>query len=279
MGASLGEMQELYDLRVRREPTYPGALVERTAQTVRLVESGRGWVSWSDLGGLSPSEVDSAIEAEIARFSQLGVLGNLEWKLYGRDRPDDLRERLAAQGFVPKDPADAILVLDLAELPPDLRSTRGHDVRRVQGSEGLDDIINIMLKVWPDEDAADYRRFVEESIAADPAGTSLWLAYVEGRPVAEGRIEFACKEFAGLWGGATLPGYRQRGLYTALVAARAAEALARGCKYLTIDASPMSRAVLEKRGFRLLDTALECNYVASRGLPPTAEAKPASGRA
>ena len=255
-GASIEDIRALYDLRVRLEPSYPGSRVERGIHTVRLVQGGQGWVSWSDLEG---ADVDAAIEFEIERFRELGVLSKLEWKLYGRDKPSNLRERLVAYGFEPKDPADAILVLDLAELPDELRETKGHDLRRLEGKAGLDAMRSVLAEVWP-EDADDTIRFVEESLAADPGGQSLWLAYADSGPVAEGRVEFACREFAGIWGGATLPAYRKRGIYTALVAARAAEAIERGCRFLTIDASPMSRPILEKRGFRFLDTALECNY-------------------
>jgi hypothetical protein len=38
------------------------------------------------------------------------------------------------------------------------------------------------------------------------------------------------------------------------------EAKARGVRYLTIDASPASRAVLDKFGFQLMAYAWECNY-------------------
>jgi len=38
-------------------------------------------------------------------------------------------------------------------------------------------------------------------------------------------------------------GYRKRGLYTALLAVRAQEGRARQVKYLTVDASPMSRPI------------------------------------
>ena len=259
---SIEDIRALYELRVRQEPKYPGALIEKGPHTVRLIEGSRAWLSWSDFGGLAEEEVDAAIESEIARFRELGLLGDLEWKLFGRDKPGDLRERLAARGFVPKDPADAILVLDLSDLPSELRSGAGHDLRRLKGRAAFDAMWQVVTEVWP-EDADDTMRFVEESLAADPEGQSLWIAFADGRPVAEGRVEFACGEFAGLWGGATLPAYRQRGIYTALVAARAAEAIERGCRFLTIDASPMSRAVLEKRGFRFLDTALECNYLGS----------------
>jgi len=258
---ALSEIAALYELRVRREPTYPGSLVEKGERTVRLVQGGRGWLNWSDLGGLGEKALDGLIEAEIARFRELGCAEDFEWKLFGRDRPDTLRDRLVAHGFEPQDPADAILVLDLSDLPADLRSTKGREVRRVPADEAsLAEIGRIMETVWPEKEAADTVEFIRETVEADPRGTSLWLGYADGVPVAEGRIEFACREFAGLWGGAVLPAFRNRGIYTALVAARAAEALERGCRFLTIDASPMSRAVLEKRGFRLIDTVLECRY-------------------
>ena len=90
---------------------------------------------------------------------------------------------------------------------------------------------------------------------------SVYVAYVDGVPASAAWIDFhENNAFAGLWGGSTLPQYRQRGLYTALVSVRAQEAIARGVRYLTSDASPMSRAVLEKYGFRLLAYAWECNY-------------------
>jgi GNAT superfamily N-acetyltransferase len=270
MAVTLDEIRSLYERRVRIEPSYPGSHVERGERTVRLVEGNRGWVSWSDLGGLDLAEVDRIIAGEIARFRELGVLDKLEWKLFGSDRPAELRQRLEAQGFVPSEPADAILVLDLYDLPPTLaeladprsRAERGYDIRRMPGHAGLEDMRRIMEEIWPGE-ADDTIEFVKGALEADPDGHSIWLAFVEGQAVSEGRIEFACGEFAGIWGGATLPAFRRRGIYTALVAARAAEALERGCRFLTIDASPMSRAVLEKRGFRLLDTALECNYKGS----------------
>ena len=56
-------------------------------------------------------------------------------------------------------------------------------------------------------------------------------------------------EFAGLWGGGTLPEWRGRGIYRALVRYRAELAAQRGYRYLTVDASPDSRPILERLGF------------------------------
>ncbi len=73
------------------------------------------------------------------------------------------------------------------------------------------------------------------------------------QPVCAARIEFSPgTEFAGLWGGGTHPQWRGRGIYRALVRYRAELAASRGYKYLTVDASPDSRPILERVGFTRL---------------------------
>ena len=48
---------------------------------------------------------------------------------------------------------------------------------------------------------------------------------------------------------ATLQRWRRRGIYRALVAARARLAVQRGYRYLQVDASDDSRPILERLGF------------------------------
>ena len=67
-------------------------------------------------------------------------------------------------------------------------------------------------------------------------------------------------QFARLWGGSTLEGNRSRGLYTALLAARAQEAQRRGVGYLTVDASPMSQPILEHFGFVKIADSYPCKW-------------------
>jgi GNAT superfamily N-acetyltransferase len=66
--------------------------------------------------------------------------------------------------------------------------------------------------------------------------SAAWLAPITGT------------RFAGLWGGSTLAGYRRRGIYRALVARRAQEALTRGFTMVQVDASDDSRPILERLG-------------------------------
>jgi GNAT superfamily N-acetyltransferase len=78
----------------------------------------------------------------------------------------------------------------------------------------------------------------------------LVLAMTGDRAVSAARAEFpAIGTFASLWGGGTLPEWRGRGIYRALVSYRADRAAARGYRYLHVDASSDSRPVLERLGF------------------------------
>ena len=78
---------------------------------------------------------------------------------------------------------------------------------------------------------------------------------VDGQPVSGGRVDFEDGvEFAGLFGGITLPEYRGRGLYRATVAKRAELARERDYRWLYSDALPTSRPILEQLGFFPLTT-------------------------
>jgi GNAT superfamily N-acetyltransferase len=61
-------------------------------------------------------------------------------------------------------------------------------------------------------------------------------------------------DFATLWGGATLPAWRRRGIYRATVAYRASLAAERGFRFLQVDASSNSRPILERLGFTAVTT-------------------------
>jgi len=55
--------------------------------------------------------------------------------------------------------------------------------------------------------------------------------------------------FADLHGGAVLEAARGRGVYSRLLQVRVAHARERRCEYLSVDAAPMSRPILEAKGF------------------------------
>lgn len=251
------QARTLYDRQQRIEIQYPATRREQTARVVRVIEPERGAViySWVD-----ETNADETIAAEIAYFTSLGIADDFEWKVFDHDQPADLRDRLIRHGFEVREPADAVMVLDLHALPPRLTAPPAFDIRQITDERGVDDVYAVIEQVWPDEDHGASKRNKITLLRDHPESMNMFAAYVEGKPVSEGWIDFPGTDFAGLWGGATLPEYRGRGIYTALVAARAQAAIRRGYRYLTIDASPMSRAVLEKQGFVVIAYAWECNY-------------------
>lgn len=200
--------------------------------------------------------VDTTIEQQIAYFESIGH--DFEWKVFSYDQPADLAERLARRGFEIED-TDTIMALDLSHLPDALARPVTHDVRRITEPERVRDILAIQREVFEDDDDTFIVKYLETTLRERPNEISLYAAYADGKPVSGSWLRLPTHSpFASLWGGATLAPFRGRGLYTALVAIRAQEARARGYKFLTIDASDMSRSICEKQGFVKFCTAVAC---------------------
>jgi predicted acetyltransferase len=69
-------------------------------------------------------------------------------------------------------------------------------------------------------------------------------------PASAGRLDLPPEgDFAGLFGGGTVPEFRHRGVYRALVAERVRVARERGYRFAYVEAAPTSRPILERLGF------------------------------
>jgi GNAT superfamily N-acetyltransferase len=249
-------MLELYDRYERLEAQYPRCRREAVGNIVRTLSLDPAGPSWIIHSRLTEEDADWAIETELAYFRGLGR--GFEWKLYSHDRPADLKARLAAKGFsIGED--EAIMAISLAELPAILLAEHSHDVRKVEDEAGLADYASLNAQTWTDDDGA-WIESVIRTLREMPERLSAYVAYADGIPVCAARIDFPERSpFASLWGGATLEPYRKRGIYTAVLAARAEEAIVRGYRFLTIDASPMSRPIVTRCGFSLLAISNPCD--------------------
>jgi GNAT superfamily N-acetyltransferase len=130
----------------------------------------------------------------------------------------------------------------------------GVRLREVTARADLDRIVAMEEAVW-NEDRSYLGGGLEGEIAADPEGITVVVAIADDTVVSAGWIRYVRGTgFGTLWGGSTLPAYRGRGIYTALVRYRAARALERGLDYLQVDASDDSRPILERLGFVAITT-------------------------
>ncbi|TDC02768.1 GNAT family N-acetyltransferase [Nonomuraea longispora] len=246
------EVLSLFDRRLRREarPDGPGRRIERTGGVVRQTGPAHGWngVLWSDL---DEEDADPAIAVQVRHFGSLGLA--FEWKLYAHDRPADLGDRLLAAGFT-AGPEETVMVAEAAAIaagPP--AGPEGVRLIPVTTAGDVELMAGVHERAFGTDGGDHLRRHLLDGLAAGTLNAVLALA--GDVPVSAARMDLhPGTGFAGLWGGGTVPGRRGRGVYRALVAWRAREAVARGYTHLQVDASSQSRPILERLGFTPLTT-------------------------
>ena len=124
----------------------------------------------------------------------------------------------------------------------------------------LDDVITIQQRVWGGNQRPWRDRLARRLVEA-PQTLCLCVAYVDGTPASTAQISFyAQRPFASLVRAATLPAYRGRGLFSALVAALVQEARQRNVQFLDTEATAMSRPILQKLGWQQLTLATPCTW-------------------
>ncbi|MGC0373256.1 GNAT family N-acetyltransferase [Streptomyces sp. SAI-229] len=242
----------LFDREMREgaRPDGPGSQVERAGAVVRHVGPAHGWngVVRSALGD---ADADAAIAEQIAYFTGIGR--EFEWKLYGHDLPADLGQRLVAAGFTPG-PAETLMVAEVAGLTLGTEPPEGVRIVRVTDRAGVGLMADAHAKAFG-TDASRFHRYLLDRLTAAPDSVVAVVALAGDEPVSAARMELVPgTSFAGLWGGGTVRHWRGRGVYRALVAHRARIAADLGYRYLQVDASGLSRPILERLGFTPLTT-------------------------
>jgi Acetyltransferase (GNAT) family len=236
------ELLERYDRLVRQQPGGDG--VERGERVIRVLADTWRMVLWSDL---DETNADAVIAHEIERFAGLG---EWEWKLYSYDKPPDLADRLLAAGFV-ADPQETLLIGDVSALPLEAQLPPGVSLDIVDDERGMADMVAVHREAFGD--SPGFEAWLLQEVRA--GRSQAIVARAGKRPISAGRIDYYDGTgFAGLYGGGTVPDWRHRGIFRAVVARRTALAAARGCRYLQVDASDASRPILERLGFIAVGT-------------------------
>jgi GNAT superfamily N-acetyltransferase len=248
-------LRETYDAQLR---TYvpadlpAGMEVDTDGPLIRLTDDA-GFVTYRSVEALPPSELDALIARTRDFYAARGLA--VEWKFHGHDGPADLPERLVAAGFEPEQVEVVLVGLAAPLADPDPPLPAGVGLREVTDRADLDPIDDLKIAVWGGE-RSNQADVLAREIAADPSGITVVAAAAEDGPLASAAwVRYIPGTgFATLWGGATRPEWRGRGIYRALVAYRAWLATERGYTYLQVDAMPMSRPILERLGFVAVTT-------------------------
>ncbi|MGI5213530.1 GNAT family N-acetyltransferase [Plantactinospora sp. CA-290183] len=277
-------LRTAYDRQLRArppEPLPPGVTVERDGPLLRIHGLDRGgFLTYENLGGLTGAALDELIARQRDFFAGRGQ--EVEWKLHGHDEPADLADRLRAAGFVPED-RETVVIGPVAPLAATLPvPPEGVRLREVTSRTDLDRIAELKSAVYGGDwtwladglarelaaGAAQPREVPDSSpgvvdldVAVSGPPLVVVVAEADGELVSAGWVRFVSGSgFATLWGGATLPQWRGRGIYRSLVTYRARLAQERGRTLLQVDASDASRPILLRLGFVAVTTTTPYVY-------------------
>ncbi|VXB13739.1 GNAT family N-acetyltransferase [Nocardioides sp. AX2bis] len=251
------DLLAVYDDRLRGEAEVASAGWSAPLGPLWLARYGQhGLVTYRTLDGLSAGALDALVADVVARWAADPEVTAWEWKTRGHDGPADLTDRLRSAGLVPEE-RETIMLGEAAALAVEVDLPDGVVVRRADVGPDRESWISraaaLQRQVFGQgpSDAEVLARFDRNEGRA-----GLWVAAVGEEVVSAGRLEVVpgtgC---AGLWGGCTHPDWRGRGVYRALVAARAAWCLTQDVTYLHSDCSPMSRPILERAGLVAVTTS------------------------
>lgn len=195
------------------------------------------WARWDE------SEVEQRITELLNHFRQRRQ--GFVWRLTDRSSPASLGERLAARGFIREMDCQMLV----APLPiAGLQVNPAVRVEEIVDRAGMADALRVQFPQW---DAARLAPRLDDRVRALGTDQHFAVAYLESRPVgiarwlvhrAVGAVEFN--------GAETLANYRERGVYSTLVAFRTAHAARAGCTVAGTNADRSTSApILLKRGF------------------------------
>ncbi len=213
----------------------------------------RGFITYRELPDDGPSIARLVAEAT-AHFRDGTDVGAVEWKTRDHDVAPGLEAALAENGYVADDP-ESIMIGEATALVADVPVPDDISIHPAITSDDLWAANEMQGRVFDDP---LWRTRAEEAVRRFEAGEQqgFWIAVdAEGAVVCAGRLEpVDGTDFAGIWGGATLPEWRGRGIYRAMTARRAQVALDLGKRFINSDSTPYSRPILERSGFVAVST-------------------------
>jgi ribosomal protein S18 acetylase RimI-like enzyme len=251
--AAAEEYLDAYDRQLRSDSETPSAIEVERLGPLRLVHfaGGRGFITYRDLGGADAAGVERLVEQALAHYRRDPSISRVEWKSRGHDHAPGLHDALVGNGFEPNEP-ESIMIGEARLLAVDVALPAGVELRRITAESDVRGMAAMQEEVFGEpsgDEAALLRRL------GLGTGMELWVAEAEGRIVCAGRLEpVEGTEFAGIWGGATRPEWRRRGIYRALTAARARSAHDLGKTLIYSDSTEYSRPILERAGLVKVST-------------------------
>lgn len=199
---------------------------------------------------LDRAAADRTIEQTIAWYRARNT-PLIFWFIDDEATPDDLAERLQAQGFIPFEVDAPSMVADLDTLDPSLlnRVPSGFHLEVVRDAAGLRAFKQGFIDAYelPEWAGASW----EDATTRLGITSAPWIMYVgwcDERPVATNILVLG-GGVAGLFGVGTVAEFRNRGIGTAITVQSLLDARDAGASYGALFSSELGKSVYERCGF------------------------------
>jgi GNAT superfamily N-acetyltransferase len=247
------ELLHAYDDHLRVDAPSATSVARHGPLLLATFPGGRGWITYRDLDGADVPAVRQLVAAALDHFVANPAIARVRWKTRGHDHAPGLHDALVERGFQ-EGVTESIMIGEAAGLIAESALPEGVTLRRVVDEPDVRAMCAMASTVFADDAPDRVADALLRRLAVDD-GMELWVAEAGGRIIGAGRLEpVAGSAFAGIWGGATLPEWRGRGIYRALTTVRARSALARGKTLIHSDSTDHSRPILERAGMVAVST-------------------------
>jgi len=241
------EIMALYNRHERMHISIPGWVTHSEPSLIKSVSPDQdgSFISYFQFNAHRANHV---INQQISFFSRSRK--NFEWKVYDTDKPKSICRSLLNNGFY-EDEEESFMVLDLHQLSA-IPDQQKHCIE-ANDAERIRDAISVK-QIQLRDDCDGYYRHLINLKQQRPESIKIYVIYQDGEPVSSAWITFnsPLSPFAGIWGGSTIREFRGRGHYQSLLKQRIRDASMAGKRFLSIDASEMSRPIVEKYGFKVV---------------------------
>lgn len=191
---------------------------------------------------------DRAIESLLHHYADRKV--EHLWLVHPSAEPHNLADRLAAHGLEEADGFTG-MVLEPDRLNTPTNAPNGVDIRELctDDEEGVIEFIAARWSVPTDAIPHLQRFFIDNNIGSKGAATRGWIATIDGNLVGKA-FTHRFENTVGIYGVATQPEARGRGVARALCARAFAEASVPGVDMLVLHSTEMAAGIYKKFGFR-----------------------------
>ena len=244
-----------YDQQLRTDAETPSAIAQTRLGLLRLVTfaGGRGLVTYPAPRGDDAEAMIQLVRPTVDHYRQVPEITRVEWKTRGHDRIVGLHAALMDNAFEP-DEQESIMIGRARLLDATVPLPKGVTLRKVRDEADVRAMTAMEDLAFGSEMSDALTQALLRRLALND-GMELWVAEADGQIISAGRLEpVSGTDFAGIWGGATLPAWRGRGIYRALTAARARSAVAKGKRLIHSDSNEDSRPILERAGLVKVST-------------------------